>query len=339
MRTDLPPDPVHQPAASEDAPPPRTGPVALLRRSISNFLDHDLLDWAAALTYYSVLSIFPGLLVMVSILGMLGTDTTDQLIDQVTELVPGAVGQVLTDAIRDLQQSATTASVVAVIGLLAALWSASGYVGAFMRASNVVHQVPEGRPIWRIWPVRLAITVVVGLLVAVCGLIAVFTGGMARWLGSVVGADQAAIAVWDIAKWPVLAILVSLILAILYWGAPNVAGRLRLLSLGGLVAVGLWALASAGFAFYAANFASYNKTYGTLGGVIIFLVWLWISNIAVLIGAQLDAELRRARAIARGARTEPLLPLRAEPRAPADAELTYSSSAECRLRTSSARSA
>lgn len=311
MRPDLPPDPVHHPSAPDDERPDKPTLIRLLRRSVSNFFANDLLDWAAALTYYSVLSIFPGLLVMVSALGMLGTDTTDELIDQVTDLVPGAVGQVLTDGIRNLQESAATASVVAIVGLLASLWSASGYVGAFMRASNVVYQVPEGRPVWRIWPVRLAITVIVGLLVAVCGLIVVFTGGMARWLGSMIGADEVAVTVWDMAKWPVLAVLVSLILAILYWAAPNVTGRLRLPSAGGLVAVGLWAVASGGFAFYAANFASYNKTYGTLGGVIVFLVWLWISNIAVLLGAQLDAELRRARAIARGADTEPLLPLRA----------------------------
>lgn len=295
MRTDRPPDPAHQ---VDEEPSPRAGRpvVAVIRRAATGFTRHGLLDWAAALTYYSVLSIFPGLLVLVSLLGLVGTATTDALIDEITRFAPGAVGDILIDGIRNLQQSPATASVFAVIGLAAALWSASGYVGAFMRASNTIYEVPEGRPVWWVWPVRLGVTVVTGVLLLVCSFLVVFTGGLAQWLGRLVGAGGAFVTVWEAVKWPVLLVLMSLILAILYWAAPNTAaGGFRLVERGSLTAVVLWAVASAGFAIYVANFASYNKTYGTLGGVIVFLVWLWISNIAVLFGAQLDAEFRRLR--------------------------------------------
>ncbi|GAA4893450.1 membrane protein [Stackebrandtia albiflava] len=328
MHTDRAPDPVHQPGSHAQDPPRKVrlrelAWPAVLRRTVTRFLAHDLLDWAAALTYYAVLSIFPGLLVLVSVLGMLGQDTTRALVDQITTLAPGAVGDILTDGIRNLQESRSSASLVAIVGVAAALWSASGYVGAFIRASNVVYGVPEGRPFWWVWPVRLALTVVSGVVLIVCSFLVVFTGRLAEALGRFIGAGGTFASVWDVAKWPVLVVLVSLILALLYWGAPNaVVGRFRIPSLGGLLAVVLWALASAGFALYVANFSSYNRTYGTLGGVIVFLVWLWISNIAVLLGAQFDAEVARGRAIVRGhpADVEPFTPLRSTAKKPAAGE-------------------
>lgn len=294
MRTDRPPDPVHRVDENSSLRADRS-PVGVVKRAAAGFGRHGLLDWAAALTYYSVLSIFPGLLVLVSLLGLTGASTTDTLVDEITRFAPGAAGDILVDQVRNLQESSSTASFFAIVGLAAALWSASGYVGAFMRASNTIHEVPEGRPVWWVWPVRIAVTVTTGVLLTVCSFLVVFTGGLARWLGRLIGIGDTFATVWDIAKWPVLVVLMSLILAVLYWAAPNVSSRFSLVGWGSLTAIVLWGAASAGFALYVANFASYNETYGALGGVIVFLVWLWISNIAVLFGAQLDTEMRRRR--------------------------------------------
>ena len=195
----------------------------------------------------------------------------------------------------------SSAGLLAVVGLIGALWSASGYVGAFMRASNAIYDVPEGRPIWKKLPTRVGVTVGTGVLLVISAFIVVFTGGVAQRIGDLVGLGKGAVLVWDILKWPVLVVLVSLMFALLYWASPNARhGSFRWVSPGGVVATLLWILVSAAFALYLASFANYNKTYGTLGGVISFLVWLWISNIAILLGAEFDAELERGRAIEAG---------------------------------------
>ena len=187
------------------------------------------------------------------------------------------------------------------IGIGAALWSASGYVAAFMRASNAIYDVEEGRPMWKTLPVRVGLTIVLLTLVAISAIAVVLTGSLARQVGDLLGLGSTAVDVWDIAKWPVLLLVVSFMFALLYWAAPNVKHPgFRWISPGGLLAVLVWVIASAAFAFYVGNFGSYNKTYGTLGGVIAFLVWLWISNIAVLLGAEFNAELERGRAIEAG---------------------------------------
>ncbi len=193
------------------------------------------------------------------------------------------------------------ASLAAIIGLVAAFWSASGYIGAFMRASNTIYDVPEGRPIWKTLPIRLGVTAVIGVLLLASAVIVVFTGRLAESVGDVIGLGSTAVAVWDVAKWPVLLILVSLMFAILYWASPNARhGGFRWVSPGGVLAVVIWLVISGLFAFYVSNFGSYDKTYGALAGVIIFLVWLWLSNIAILLGAEFDAELERGRAISAG---------------------------------------
>jgi membrane protein len=207
---------------------------------------------------------------------------------------------VLNGAIDNVQ-SASTAGLAAVIGLLLAFWSASGYIAAFMRASNAIYDVPEGRPIWKTLPIRIAVTAVVGVMLLLSAVIVVFTGDLARAAGDAIGLGDTAVTVWNIAKWPVLVALVSLIFAILYWASPNAKhGGFRWVSPGGIFAIVLWLLASGLFAFYVSNFADYNKTYGSLAAVIIFLIWMWISNIAILMGAELDAELERRRAVAAG---------------------------------------
>ncbi len=275
--------------------------VDVLKRTVREFKDDELVDRAAALTYYGVLAIFPALLALVSVLGLVGRSATQPLIDNLGRVAPGPARDIFTTAVENLQRSQGVGGLLFIVGLAGALWSASGYVAAFMRASNAIYEMEEGRPIWVKAPVRLAVTVVLGVLLVISALAVVVTGELADQVGRVLGIGRSAVTVWDIAKWPVLLLIVSLMFAILYWAAPNVRQPgFRWLSPGGILAVLLWVLASVAFAFYVANFASYNKTYGTLGGVIIFLVWLWLSNIAVLLGAEFNAELERGRQIEAG---------------------------------------
>jgi membrane protein len=282
---------------------PRRSWWEVLKRTVAEFKDDNLTDWAAALTYYGILAIFPALLVLVSILGLVGQSATQPLIDNLGSVAPGPAKEIFTDAIRNLQSSQGAAGVLFVVGLAAALWSASGYVAAFMRASNAVYDVGEGRPIYKTLPVRVGLTLVLLVLLAISAIGVVVTGGLAEKVGDLVGVGGTAVDAWGIAKWPVLLLIVSFMFALLYWAAPNVkASGFRWLSPGGLLAVLGWVIASAGFAFYVANFGSYNKTYGAIGGVIIFLIWLWLSNIMVLLGAEFNAELERGRAIESGMR-------------------------------------
>jgi len=286
---------------------------AVLKRTVQQFGRDNLTDWAAALTYYGVLSIFPGMVVLTAILGLLGPGAIQTVIDNVNQVVPGQGKDIIVGAIRELAGSRSLAGPLAIIGLLGALWSASGYIGAFMRAGNAIYGMPEGRPLWKVLPIRVLLTVGIVVLLALCALGVVATGSVARRIGDLIGLGSTGVLVWEIAKWPVIAVLVSLAFALLYWVGPNVRQpSFKWLTPGGLLAVVLWVLASAGFALYVANFGSYNKTYGSLAGVIVFLVWLWISNLAVLLGAELDAELARGRGIEAGreAEEEPFLPPR-----------------------------
>ncbi|WP_405474431.1 YihY/virulence factor BrkB family protein [Streptomyces canus] len=287
---------------------------AVLRRTAKELLDDELADRAAALTYYGVLSLFPALLVMVSLLGVVGQRATDKILDNIGDLAPGPARDILRDAVVQLGDSGGTGSVLAIVGLLAALWSASGYVAAFIRTSNAVYDLPEGRPVWKLTPLRLALTVTLMLMLAASALIVVFTGPLAERAGRAVGFGDAAIALWGVTKWPVLLLLVVLMIALLYWAAPNVRGRgFHWISPGSVLATLVWLAASAGFALYAANFGSYNKTYGTLAGAIVFLVWLWLTNLAILLGLEFDAELARERAIVSG-EAEPAQEPYVEPR-------------------------
>jgi len=306
------------------APAPDAGPgspaalkgkglFGALKRTFKQYSQDNLSDWSAALTYYGVLSIFPGLLVVVSLLGMLSSNGQKTVQDAVHQLAPNPQLQNLVGTVLTQVKDPGAAGIAAIVGIVAAFWSASGYTAAFMRASNAVYDVPEGRPIWKTLPIRVGVTAVVGLMLVVSAAIVIFTGDLARIVGEKIGLGSAAVMTWDIAKWPVLLILVSLMFAILYWASPNArTGGFRWVSPGGLFAVVLWIVASAAFAIYLANFANYNKTYGAVGGVIAFLVWMWISNIAILLGAELDAELQRGRAIAAGhdPTDEPFLELR-----------------------------
>jgi len=289
------------------------GILAAIRRTFKQFSEDNISDWAAALTYYGVLSIFPGALVLVSVLGFLTPDARTTVSNTIKDVTGNKQIQDLVGTVLQNVAGSGKASFAAILGIVIAFWSASGYIAAFMRASNAVYDVPEGRPIWKTLPIRVAVTAVVGVMLIVSAFIVVFTGNVAQVVGEKLGFGGVAVTTWSIAKWPVLVVLVSLMFAILYWASPNAkTGGFRWVSPGGIFAVVLWLIASAAFAIYLANFANYGKTYGTLGGVIAFLVWLWISNIAILLGAELDAELERGRAIAAGhdPSDEPFLELR-----------------------------
>ncbi|MFJ4634001.1 YihY/virulence factor BrkB family protein [Streptomyces sp. NPDC088847] len=273
----------------------------VLSGSLREFKKDELTDRAAALTYYGVLALFPALLALVSLLGITGKSTTDKVLDNLKELAPGPARDILTRAVEQLQGSTGLGSLVAIVGLVVAIWSASGYVAAFMRAANAVYDMPEGRPAWKILPVRVGVTVVLMVLAVASALIVVFTGGLARQAGTALGVGDSAVTAWSIAKWPVLVVLVTIMIAILYWACPNAKVKgFKWITPGSFLALVIWLLASAGFAFYVANFASYNKTYGTMAGVVVFLIWLWISNLAILLGLEFDAEAVRQRAVAGG---------------------------------------
>ncbi|MFF4394385.1 YihY/virulence factor BrkB family protein [Streptomyces sp. NPDC001480] len=286
---------------------------AVLKGTVKEFQDDELADRAAALTYYGVLSMFPALLVLVSLLGIAGESATREVLDNIRKLAPGAARDLIGQAVQQLQGRGGIGSLMAVVGILLAVWSASGYIAAFIRSANAVYDIPEGRPVWKVLPVRVGVTVALLLLAVISALIVVFTGGIARQAGGALGIGDPALTAWSIAKWPVLVVLVMGMIALLYWAAPNVKGRgFRWITPGSVLALVVWMIASAGFAFYVSNFASYNKTYGTLAGVIVFLVWLWISNIAILLGLEFDAEMARRRAVAEGLPedAEPYLPPR-----------------------------
>jgi membrane protein len=292
--------------------------LSVLWRTLRGVRDNQLTDSAAALTYYGVLAVFPALLAVVALLGLIGHSATQPLLEDLASVAPGPAKQIFTSAIENIQKSRGAAGILFVVALLGAVWSASGYVGAFMRAANSIYAMEEGRPVWKTIPTRVLTTIVLLVLLAVSAVAVVLTGGLAGQVGKLLGVQGTAVTVWDIAKWPVLVLVVGTMFSILYWAGPNVRHPgFRWLSPGGLFAVVMWIAVSAAFAAYVANFGSYNKTYGALGGVIVFLVWLWLSNVAVLLGAKLNAELERERQIRIGHAPEP--PPFAEPRdAPKD---------------------
>jgi membrane protein len=274
----------------------------VVKRTVTEFKEDDCTDWAAALTYYGVLAMFPALIAITSLISLVGDPkkTTDALLNIVGALGPSSAVDTFAKPVQQVAQS-QSAGFALLLGLGVALWSASGYVGAFGRAANAIYEVEEGRPFYRLRPLQLLVTLVCVVLLALVALSLVVTGPVAQAVGDAIGIGNAAVLAWDIAKWPVMALVVSFIFSLLYYATPNVRQpKFRWFTLGGFIALVVWTLASAGFAFYVAHFSSYNKTYGTLAAVVVFLVWLWISNVAVLFGAEFNAELERGRELAAG---------------------------------------
>lgn len=281
------------------------------RRSAREFTRDQCTDLAAALTYYAVLSLFPALLALVSLLGVVGQGRAS--VDTVMELVAAVGPDSAVDTMRGTVEqlvAAPTAGFALIIGLAGALWSASGYVGAFGRAMNRMYEVEEGRPVWKLRPLQLVVTLAGLLLVAAVILMLVVSGPIAKALGDQLGIGDGAVTTWNIAKWPVILICVALAVAVLYYVTPNVQQpKFRWISVGAALAIAVWIVASVGFAFYVSHFGSYNKTYGSLAGAVIFLLWLWITNLALLFGAEVDAELERGRQLQAGIEAEEFLRL------------------------------
>ncbi|MFL5826494.1 MAG: YihY/virulence factor BrkB family protein, partial [Thermoleophilaceae bacterium] len=251
----------------------------------------------------SVLSLFPALLCLVALLGVLGQypQTVDSIMSIIGKVAPASTVQSIRGPIEGVVKSKGGAGALLGVGLLGSIWSASGYLGAFMRACNQIYDVPEGRPFWKLRPLQIVMTILMVVLLAIVFIGLVVTGSLAKAIGDQIGLGSTAVTVWNVAKWPVLLAIVMFMFAVLYYTAPNVKQpKFRWITPGGILAVLLWIAASALFALYVSRFGSYNKTYGTLGGVIVFLIWLWISNIAVLLGAEFDAELERERELQAG---------------------------------------
>jgi len=281
----------------------RTGFFPTLKRTVNEFREDQMMDWAAALTYYGLLALFPAMIALVSLVGVFGdpVTTTRKLTDIVTSVGPSTAAETFSDPIRSITSNRGTAGVLFFVGLGVALWSASGYIGAFMRASNVVYETPEGRPFWKLRPLQMLITLVMVVLLALLALSLVMTGPIVDQVAGPLGISDAATTVWDIAKWPVMLAVVILMIAVLYHASPNVElPGFKWVTPGALVAVVVWLIASALFALYVANFGSYDKTYGTLGGVVVLLIWLWITNLALLLGMEMNAERERNREIEAG---------------------------------------
>jgi membrane protein len=277
--------------------------LATLKRTVAEFREDNLTDWAAALTYYGLLSLFPMLIALVSIVGLFADpqSTTQTVTDIVTRIGPESGAKTFSGPIHSITSNRGSAGILFVVGLAIALWSASGYIGTFIRASNVIYETEEGRPFWKLRPLQLAVTLAMVIMVAAVLVALVLTGPVVRAVADPLGVGDSAVTVWNYAKWPVLAALFVLMIDLLYYASPN--AKLRgfvWVTPGAVLALIVWGIASAGFALFVANFGSYDKTYGTLGGVVVLLIWLWITNVAILLGHELNAERERSHEFAEG---------------------------------------
>jgi membrane protein len=281
----------------------KTSLFATLRRTLTEFSEDNMTDWAAALTYYGLLSLFPALIALVSIIGLVADpqSTTKTITQVVSGLGPKSAADTFAGPIKSITSHRSTAGLLLIAGLLGALWSASGYVGAFMRAANIIYETPEGRPIWKLRPLQLLVTLVMILLLAAVLLAIVLTGPVVSAVAGPLGIGSTAQTVWNIGKWPVMLAVVMLMFALLFHAAPNVKlPGFKWVTPGAVVAIVAWIVISALFAFYVANFGSYDKTYGTLGGLVGLLVWMWITNCVLLLGMELNSERERSRELAAG---------------------------------------
>jgi membrane protein len=288
---------------SPDGADPKATTGGLVKRMFKEISQDNLTDHAAALTYYGVLAIFPALIALLSIVGLVfdRQEIVTGLNTVLSQVAPGTAAQTFSGVINGLAGSTATAGLGLVIGLAAALWSASGYVGAFTRAANIIWETPEGRPFWKLKPLQLLLTLIGVIFTAVIAAAVVLSGPVVGAVGKAIGLGSTATTVWNIAKWPVMLVIVAIMVAVLYYLAPNVRLRgFKWVSAGAAFAIVVWVVASALFAFYVSNFGSYNKTYGTLAGVVVFLIWFWLINLALLFGIELDAEMERTKELKEG---------------------------------------
>ncbi len=312
------PESAEKPDSPGEVKAPTWGYTA--RKTLREFTDDECTDIAAALTYYAVLALFPALIAILSLLSLVGQ--SQETVDTTMEILTDFGGASVADTLRPTIESLATAPnglLALVIGLATALWSASAYIMAFSRGMNRVYEIREGRPIWKLRPMMLLITLVIVLMVVAIALMLVLSGSLATTIGNTIGLGSTVLTVWTYAKWPVILILAILTVALLYYSTPNVQQpKFRWMSIGSAFAIIVWIVASIAFGFYVANFSSYSSTYGSLAGVIIFLLWLWITNVALLFGAELDAELERSRQLQGGLEAEEEIQLPARDRTKID---------------------
>ncbi|WP_409328578.1 YihY/virulence factor BrkB family protein [Trujillonella humicola] len=286
-----------------------------LKRTVKEFSEDNLMDWAASLTYYGTLALFPALVALMSIVGLL--TNPQQLTEALTAVVPADAADTLNPVIEQIAGNTGAAGFGLIFGLAAAIWSASGYVGAFTRAANVVYETPEGRKVWKLKPLQLLVTLIGILFAALIVAMLVLSGPVVEAVGSAIGLGDTTLTVWNVVKWPVMVVLLALMIAILYYSTPNAKLRgFKWVSPGAGVAILVAVVASAAFAFYVANFGNYNATYGAMAGVVIFLIWFWLINSALLFGIELDSEIERTKELKEGvpeAHKEIQLDARAEP--------------------------
>jgi membrane protein len=291
----------YRPVGADDRP----SLLATVKRTFTEFSEDNMSDWAAALTYYGLLSLFPALIALVSLVGLFADPAaaTRTITQIVTKLGPSSAADTFAGPIKSITSHRSAAGILLVAGLATSLWSASSYVGAFMRAANVIYETPEGRPFWKLRPLQILVTLAMVLLLAAVGLALVLTGPVVDAVAGPLGIGSTAVSIWNIAKWPVLLVVVVTMFAVLFYAAPNVRlAGFRWVTPGAAFAIVLWLVASAAFALYVANFSSYDKTYGALGGVVCLLVWFWITNVALLLGMELNSERERRRELADGVR-------------------------------------
>jgi membrane protein len=299
----------------------RAGLLPRLKRTFTEFSEDNMSDWAAALTYYGLLSLFPALIALVSIVGLFGdpASTTKTITEIVTKLGPSSAADTFAGPVKSITSHKSAAGILFFVGLGTAVWSASGYVGAFMRAANIIYETPEGRPFWKLRPLQIVVTLFMILLLAAVALGIVLTGPVVSAVAGPLGVGSTAQTVWNFAKWPVMLLAVIVMIAVLYHASPNVQlPGFKWVTPGAIFALVIWLVASALFAFYVANFGSYDKTYGTLGGLVVLLMWLWITNCALLLGMEMNSERERDRELEAGvARAEREIQLepRDEPKA------------------------
>ncbi|GAA4141201.1 YihY/virulence factor BrkB family protein [Leifsonia shinshuensis] len=296
-----------------DSPPKlhRSSWRIVFKRTLREFSNDKCTDIAASLTYYAVLSLFPGLLALVSLLGVLGQgkSATTQLVDILKQVAPGDTATLLQGPLQNAAHSPAS-GIALVAGVVLAIWSASGYIGAFSRAMNRIYEIDEGRPFWKLKPQQLLVTVISLVLVAIVTLMLVVSGPVTKAVGGALGLGSTPQTVWEIVKWPVMLVVVIVIIAVLYYFAPNTRQpKFRWISMGAIVAILILAIATLLFGLYVATFANYSRVYGPLAGVIVFLLWVWIANIALLFGAELDAETERGRQLQAGMAAEETIQL------------------------------
>ena len=282
-----------------------------MRKTLREFGADQCTDIAAALTYYAVLSLFPALIALISLLGVVGQGqrSVDTILDLVGQVAPGGTADVLRDPLEQFSSS-PAAGFALVFGIVLAIWSASGYVGAFSRAMNRIYEIEEGRPFWKLRPMQLGVTIVSILLILVMLVILIVSGPVTDAVGSALGLGQTVQIVWSVVKWPILALAAVLIIATLYYATPNAKQpKFRWISMGALLALITLLAASFLFGLYITNFANYDRTYGSLAGIVVFLLWLWIANLALLFGAEFDGELDRGRQLQAGIAAEEAIQL------------------------------